>query len=232
MPATRPRVFHAAVALCAVAALAASPALATPVEDRNSSTAETPSDAVEAGEGVIAGKWFWGGWWGHHSYYNAYWSYYPYYCDYWNYGYGGYHLAYKSAASGLAETPKKVTAADAEARAAEVRARREGVTETVRGVEASDTTSTSGERRVAPVESRTRERASERASAERANVAAGCGEWLGVTPEQLAGAPANVAVVDDACCWPSGCALAASSECEDDGRACCVPDSKRVEGCE
>jgi len=82
------------------------------------------------------------------------------------------------------------------------------------------------------VESRARERASERASAERAGVATGCGDWLGVTPEQLAGAPANVAVVDDACCWPSGCALAASTECEDEGRACCAPDSERIEGCE
>ena len=231
MPATRPRVVHAAVALCAVAALAAAPALATPVEDRNSSTAETLSDAVEAGEGVIAGKWFWGGWWGWgHSYYN-YWSYYPYYCNYWNYGYGGYggYGAYKSAASGQSETPKKVTAADAAARAAETRARREGLTETPR----SDAEIESGvsKERLA-VESRARERASERASAERAGVATGCGDWLGVTPEQLAGAPANVAVVDDACCWPSGCALAASTECEDEGRACCAPDSERIEGCE
>ena len=77
MPATRPRIVHAAVALSVLAAFAAAPALATEVEDRNQ-TAETPSDAVEAGEGVIAGKWFWGGWygWGHYYKYN-YWSYYP-----------------------------------------------------------------------------------------------------------------------------------------------------------
>ena len=47
MPATRPRIVHAAVALSVLAALAAAPALATEVEDRNQ-TAETPSDAVEA----------------------------------------------------------------------------------------------------------------------------------------------------------------------------------------
>ena len=231
MPATRPRIVHAAVALSVLAAFAAAPALATEVEDRNQ-TAETPSDAVEAGEGVIAGKWFWGGWygWGHYYKYN-YWSYYPYYCNYWNYGYGGYYGygAYKSAASGQSETPKKVTAADAAARAAETRARRESLTETARS-DAEIESGVSNERLA--VESRARERASERASAERAGVATGCGDWLGVTPEQLAGAPANGAVVDDACCWPSGCALAASTECEDEGRACCAPDSERVEGCE
>ena len=128
MPATRPRIVHAAVALSVLAAFAAAPALATEVEDRNQ-TAETPSDAVEAGEGVIAGKWFWGGWygWGHYYKYN-YWSYYPYYCNYWNYGYGGYYGygAYKSAASGQSETPKKVTAGGRRgARPPRTRARRE-----------------------------------------------------------------------------------------------------------
>ena len=156
-------------------------------------------------------------------------SYYPYYCKHWNYGYGYGYGATKAAASGSVEAPKTVTAADAAARAAETRARREGLTETARS-DAEIESGVSNERLA--VESRARERASERASAERAGVAAGCGDWLGVTPEQLAGAPANVAVVDDACCWPSGCALAASTECEDEGRACCAPDSERVEGCE
>ena len=73
MPVVRPRTFFTAVALIALAALAAAPALATEVDDRNR-TAETPSDAVEAGESEIAGKWFWGGWWG------AYPSYYSYWC--------------------------------------------------------------------------------------------------------------------------------------------------------
>ena len=45
-------------------------------------------------------------------------------------------------------------------------------------------------------------------------------------------APSNVAVRDDACCWPSGCALAASAGCvAEDGGACCVPDSERLEEC-
>ena len=156
-------------------------------------------------------------------------SYYPYYCKHWNYGYGYGYGATKAAASGSVEAPKTVTAADAAARAAETRARRESLTETARS-DAEIESDVSNERLA--VESRARERASERASAERAGVATGCGDWLGVTPEQLAGAPANVAVVDDACCWPSGCALAASTECEDEGTACCAPDSRRIEGCE
>jgi hypothetical protein len=53
-----------------------------------------------------------------------------------------------------------------------------------------------------------------------------------VTEEAIAAAPASVAVVDDACCFPSRCALAASAECADDaGANCCVPDSRREEGC-
>lgn len=235
MPVTRQRVFHAAVALIALAALAAAPALATEVEDRNQ-TSETPSDAVEAGEGEIAGKWFWKGWWGWGSgYAYNYWytPYYNSYCRYWNYGYGykGYG-AYKAAASGTVETRKKVTAADATARAAEVRATLEGLTETTRGVAAGEPSKSesgaTGERLAVDA----RARLKKRASAERARVAAGCGDWLGVAQESLAAAPATVAVVDDACCWPSRCALAASTGCEDEGRACCVPDSRRVEGCE
>ena len=118
-------------------------------------------------------------------------SYYPYYCKHWNYGYGYGYGATKAAASGSVEAPKTVTAADAAARAAEARARRGGLTETARGIDASDTsegetrvTRVSGER--LPVDARARDRASARASAER--VATGCGDWLGVARERLAAA--------------------------------------------
>ena len=71
-----------------------------------------------------------------------------------------------------------------------------------------------------------------RASSERTDVASSCVEWLGVDDVALAAAPSNVAVRDDACCWPSGCALAASAGCvAEDGGACCVPDSERLEEC-
>ena len=184
---------------------------------------------AEAGEGVIAGKWFWGGWYGWAITRYNYWSYYPYYCNYWNYGYGGYHATARTCPLLRARGNAEESPPGRRALRVGTRARRESLTETARS-DAEIESGVSNERLA--VESRARERASERASAERAGVATGCGDWLGVTPEQLAGAPANVAVVDDACCWPSGCALAASTECEDEGRACCAPDSERVEGCE
>ena len=60
--------------------------------------------------------------------------------------------------------------------------------------------------------------------------ALGCVDWLGVDEEKISSAPKELAVVDDACCYPSGCALAESSGCVADGAACCVPDSTREEG--
>ena len=60
--------------------------------------------------------------------------------------------------------------------------------------------------------------------------ALGCVDWLGVDEEKISSAPKELAVVDDACCYPSGCALAESSGCVADGGACCVPDSTREEG--
>ena len=123
---------------------------------------------------------------------------------YWNYGYTAY---YKSADAKAPESVLEMTAADAEARAEKV-SRARGPRP--RGARAS----------------------TRRASSKRTDVASSCAEWLGVEEAALAAAPSNVAVRDDACCWPSGCALAASAECvAEDGGACCVPDSERLEEC-
>lgn len=187
------------------------------------------------------GRWWWGGWygwkgwWGYYTYpyYTSYWyaphplSRPPYFIPsrpfdsclstppastlvpassrsgYWNYGYG-YH---KSADAKAPESVNEMTAADAEARAKRV-SRARGPRP--RGARAS----------------------TRRASSERTDVASSCVEWLGVDDAALAAAPSNVAVRDDACCWPSGCALAASAGCvAEDGGACCVPDSERLEEC-
>lgn len=59
-----------------------------------------------------------------------------------------------------------------------------------------------------------------------------CLEWLGVTLNEISEAPNEVAVVNDGCCFPSGCALAPSAGCfAQDGQPCCVPDSERKETC-
>ena len=69
---------------------------------------------------------------------------------------------------------------------------------------------------------RARARAStRRASSERTDVASGASSGWASTTRHSRRRPSNVAVRDDACCWPSGCALAASAGCvaEDGGRA-------------
>ena len=201
------------------------------------------ADRTEGGETPdnTLGRWWWGGWygwkgwWGYYTYpyYTSYWyaphplSRPPYFIPprtfdsclstppastlvpassrsgYWNYGYG-YH---KSADAKAPESVNEMTAADAEARAKRV-SRARGPR--ARGARAS----------------------TRRASSERTDVASSCVEWLGVDDAALAAAPSNVAVRDDACCWPSGRALAASAGCvAEDGGACCVPDSERLEEC-
>ena len=62
--------------------------------------------------------------------------------------------------------------------------------------------------------------------------ASACSEWLGVTLNEISEAPNEVAVVNDGCCFPSGCARAPSAGCfAQDGQSCCVPDSERKETC-
>ena len=63
-------------------------------------------------------------------------------------------------------------------------------------------------------------------------IASTCAEWLGVSLDEISSAPDEVKVQDDACCYPSGCALAPSAGCiAKDGQPCCVPDSERREVC-
>jgi hypothetical protein len=231
MTATRPRISHAAAALCLVAVLAAAaPALATKVVDRSATAVSafstspppTPPPNAEEEDGVISGKWFWGGWYGWSCCWSYKYSYYPYYCNYWNYGYGYYgYDGYGYDGKSVGDTNKTVTAEDAALRAAEVRAGDDTSAARVTSAGRSNDDSY-GEllafRRV-------------RASAARRDVANSCAEWLGVTEEQLLEAPPDVAVVEDKCCWPSSCALAVSSGGDDGGVKCCVPDSERIEGC-
>ena len=42
-------------------------------------------------------------------------------------------------------------------------------------------------------------------------IASTCAEWLGVSLDEISSAPDEVKVQDDACCYPSGCALAPSA---------------------
>lgn len=63
-------------------------------------------------------------------------------------------------------------------------------------------------------------------------IASTCAEWLSVSLDEISSAPDEVKVQDDACCYPSGCALAPSAGCiAKDGQPCCVPDSERREVC-
>lgn len=178
------------------------------------------------------GRWWKGGWygwgwgWGYPYYYGY--SYYPYYCNYWGYGYGGYGY-YKSAGGDPAQPPPQTNAAaadeDENAAATPSPPRRQ------RRITAAD-----AEKRASTVaarlEAKGREGGSKRSRLSVDRAASGCADWLGVTEEAIAAAPASVAVVDDACCFPSRCALAASAKCADDaGANCCVPDSGREEGC-
>ncbi|MDA9098054.1 hypothetical protein N9L76_03875 [bacterium] len=226
MTATHARISYAAAALCLVAVLAAAtPAHAREVADGTTVKAEkettvTP-DAAES-DTAVSGKWFWGGWYGWRGWGSWGYNYYPYYCNYWNYGYG--HGGYGTYGAKSAKA-KNVTAVDAVLRAAEVRADTDSVT-AARGTAKRAKRSNEEDQAEDPTAFRR-----VRASVARTYVAKSCAEWLGVTKEQLNSAPSDVAVVDDKCCWPSGCALAASTGCDYDGAPCCVPDSERNEGC-
>lgn len=153
------------------------------------------------------GRWFgWFGWGHKYPYYYSYsYPHYNYYSNYWcgtPYYGGGSHGGYKGGYNSYYKSASGETKDEMKSR------------------------------QVLPRDQLAKQAMQRQTIAAKRVPASTCSEWLGVTLNEISEAPNEVAVVNDGCCFPSGCALAPSAGCfAQDGQPCCVPDSERKETC-